>query len=415
MVRSILSFLLVVLLAFGPEVSYAQSLILPQPGALVTVSPAYIPVLMKGMKIHTDNPMLFDFIVDSGKSGLSVTGNAFQAESQKLIKYFLAALTIKENDLWVNLSPYEKDRMTSETLATTAMGQEMLAQDYLLKQLTASLMHPEQDLGKKFWARVYSEAQARLGTTDVPVDTFNKVWIMADKAKVFERNGAAYVVGAHLKVMLESDYLAMDHNGVGAASGRPQQSIDDPQTEMSKNLIREIILPAIQEEVNEGTNFAPLRQIFYSMILATWYKKALKGALLNQVYTDKAKTDGVLASDPKGAEVVFEQYLAAYRKGVVNLIKEEADPLTGEAVPRKYFSGGIPERMNVPEVLEIEKKGNPDLAMDKAAIIQTELDLSQAPDMAEKISAADVVTRHILNIITSVRPLNGQCFINLIN
>ena len=32
---------------------------------------------------------------------------------------------------------------------------------------------------------------------------FNKVWIVADKAKVLERNNTAYVVGAHLKVMLE--------------------------------------------------------------------------------------------------------------------------------------------------------------------------------------------------------------------
>jgi hypothetical protein len=31
-------------------------------------------------------------------------------ESDKLIKYFMATLAIPEKDLWVNLSPYEKDR-----------------------------------------------------------------------------------------------------------------------------------------------------------------------------------------------------------------------------------------------------------------------------------------------------------------
>ena len=291
------------------------------------------------MKIHPDNPVLLDFIVDSGHSGLKIDSQAFKNESQKLIKYFLAALTIKEKDLWVNLSPYEKDRMLSADLGQTEMGQEMLAQDYLLKQLTASFMNPEKDLGRKFWDRVYSEARAQFGTSDIPVDTFNKVWIMADKAKVFERDGSAFVVASHLKVMLESDYLAMDHNGVGAALGRPQQG--DAQTELSKGLIRQIILPAIEQEINEGRNFAPLRQMFHSMILATWYKKALKDALLNQVYTDKGKTGGVAARDPKAKEKIFEQYLAAYRTGAVNLIKEEADPQTGEITPRKYFSGGV--------------------------------------------------------------------------
>jgi len=81
-------------------------------------------------------------------------------------------------------------------------------QDYILKQLTASLIYPEKDLGKKFWDKVYAKAQQQFGTTDIPVDTFNKVWIVADKAKVLEKNNAGYVVGAHLKVMLESDYMA---------------------------------------------------------------------------------------------------------------------------------------------------------------------------------------------------------------
>jgi phosphoglucomutase len=381
MVRSIISVVLSVLLAFGPGISRAQSL-LPQPGTTLSTSPSYIPVLIKGMKVHPDNPVLLDFIVDSGHSGFKIDSQAFKNESQKLIKYFLAALTIKEKDLWVNLSPYEKDRMLSVDLGQTEMGQEMLAQDYLLKQLTASFMNPEKDLGRKFWDRVYSEARAQFGTSDIPVDTFNKVWIMADKAKVFERDGSAFVVASHLKVMLESDYLAMDHNGVGAALGRPQQG--DAQTELSKGLIRQIILPAIEQEINEGRNFAPLRQMFHSMILATWYKKALKDALLNQVYTDKGKTGGVAARDPKAKEKIFEQYLAAYRTGAVNLIKEEADPQTGEITPRKYFSGGVAGNItldfaakNDPETISGLKPAGND------GEVKIKLDFSQRVDKAE--------------------------------
>ncbi len=297
---------------------------------------AYMPLIIKGMKVHPENPILFDFIVDTGHSGIKISSPAFKDQSQKLIKYFLAALTIKEKDLWVNLSPYEKDRMLSADLGKTQMGQEMLAQDYLLKQLTASFMDPEKDLGRKFWDRIYSEARAQFGTSDIPVDTFNKVWIMADKARVFERDGAAFVVASNLKVMLDSDYLAMQQNSAAADVNQA-----DAPTELSKKLIRQIILPAIEQEINEGVNFAPLRQMFHSMILATWYKKALKDALLNQVYTDKGKTGGVTARDPKAGNAIFEKYIAAYRAGAVNLIKEEADPQTGEMIARKYFSGGV--------------------------------------------------------------------------
>ena len=73
-----------------------------------------------------------------------------------MIKYFFAALTLPEKDVWVNLSPYEKDCIVPKATGDTEMGRDMLAQDYILKQLTASLIYPEKDLGKEFWNRVYT-------------------------------------------------------------------------------------------------------------------------------------------------------------------------------------------------------------------------------------------------------------------
>ena len=91
------------------------------------------------------------------------------------------------------------------------MGRDLLAQDYLLKQLTASLIYPEDATGKEFWNRIYAEAAEKFGTTNIPVNTFNKVWIVPEKAVVYENAKAAtaYVVESKLKVMLEEDYLAL--------------------------------------------------------------------------------------------------------------------------------------------------------------------------------------------------------------
>ena len=47
-----------------------------------------------------------------------------------------------------------------DNLGQTEMGRDMLAQDYILKQLTASLIYPEKHLGKTFWDEVYAKAQA---------------------------------------------------------------------------------------------------------------------------------------------------------------------------------------------------------------------------------------------------------------
>src|SRR5262249_26890707 len=155
-------------------------------------------------------------IVDQGQDKLADAD--FRKEGQKLIKYFLAGLAIPEKYLWVNLSPYEKNKIVPQALGQTDMGRDLLIEDYMLKQITASLIYPETHLGKVFWDRVYEKSQDKFGTGAIPVNTLNKVWITADQAEVYEHGQSAFVVNSHLKVMLEEDYLAMSKNR-GQGSG----------------------------------------------------------------------------------------------------------------------------------------------------------------------------------------------------
>jgi|GEM_PF-1418281 len=306
---------------------------MPQPGTMVTLTPAFMPSHLRGMVIHPNDPFKFDFLVYRGDQQL--TNDQKQLEYSKLIKYFLAALAIPDEDQWVNLSPYEKDRIIPDNYGLTEMGRDVLAQDYMLKQVSSSLTNPDTELGKKFWDAVYEKAYDKLGTTDIPTDTFSKVWIVPDKAVIFEKGNSVVVLEHHLKVMLESDYRAMKENGDSAGS----TAADNEAVKISKDVMREIIIPAIQKEVNEGKNFAPLRQIHNSMLLAAWYKRALKESILTRVYGDQAKVKGV-DQDPKANQEIFNQYLAAFKKGVFNMIKEDVDRFSQEVVPRKYFSGG---------------------------------------------------------------------------
>jgi len=42
-----------------PPRAYAQSLNIPAPGAMVSTSPSFMPVMMKGLKVHPENPHPF--------------------------------------------------------------------------------------------------------------------------------------------------------------------------------------------------------------------------------------------------------------------------------------------------------------------------------------------------------------------
>ena len=109
------------------------------------------------------------------------------------------------------------------------------------------MIDPRKELGKEFWVRVYKKAQEQFGTTEVPVNTFNKVWILADTAKVFVNKNEVYVVNSHMKVMLEEDYLAKEKQGGSQVSGLRSQEKATSVSSLSSQVVREIILPEIEK------------------------------------------------------------------------------------------------------------------------------------------------------------------------
>ena len=324
-----------------PSLGFAQGAVtlqLPKPGTMVGFSEQFTPALIKGLRIHPENPFLFDFILDAGKNNLNQ--QELQSESEKMVKYFLAALTVPEKDMWVNLSPYEKSRILPDAFSHTDLGRDLLGEDYLLKQTAASAIFPEKELGKAFWSHVYKLAKEKYGTTEIPVSSFNKVWIVAGKVSVYEKPQAVYIVDSHLNVMLQEDYLATQKSSMPASSNTscPQVSLKD---QIANKISREIVLPEIEKEINEGRNFALLRQAYQSVILATWFKRALKDSILNEMYADKNKVTGIDNISSLQKQEIYDRYLQAYKKGAFNYIKDETDALTNQTISKKYFSGGM--------------------------------------------------------------------------
>lgn len=358
--------------------------VIPKPGTMVNLSPAYTPAYLKGIVIHPENALKFDFLIHKGNGNLDQDQK--KEEYSKLIKYFLASLTVPDKDQWVNLSPYEKNRIIADDFGKTEMGRDVLGQDYLLKQITSSLMYPESGLGKAFWDKVYERAYKEFGTTDIPVNTFNKVWIVPDEALIYESGNTAYVVKSHLKVMLEEDYLSLNKHTAIENPDPKQNALHS----VSSKVIKEIILPEIEREVNEDKNFSMLRQVFSGMLLATWYKMALKESLLGKVYADKAKVQGV-NQDPKNNEEIYQRYLRAFKKGVYNYIKEDTDKYTNQVIPRKYFAGGF-IRGIAPKVIDVS-----DGAMNAAVGADKDQDLAVVV-----IDAARVVASRVLAAATAV-------------
>ena len=297
------------------------------------------PPTLRGLLLNADDPLRLDFIVDTGSPGARPA--RFRREADRLIKYFLAALTFPEDAQWVNLSPGQPDRVVPPDFGLTGMGQDMLAQDYLLKQFSAAQLSPAHALGQAFWDRVYRATARRLGTTQIPLTVFHRVWIVPDQARVFHDGNAVYILSSHLRVMTDQDYQL-------EKGPPPPGDAERPAAAIQAAAFQDLILPMIEQEVNTGPAFAPLRQIFQAVILATWYKRNLTAGLLSQSYTDQRKVPGITGPDQPGVQQIYAQYLTALSQGAQQIIHESRDPVSGQIIPRKYVSGGIRTRLTGP-------------------------------------------------------------------
>jgi superfamily II DNA or RNA helicase len=344
MMRKFVSGLMVLVLISGNIVNSATAAeglagILPPPGERVALSAFYQPPLLVGLKVFPDNPLRFNFIIDAGSRKENLYG--LRKASRQMVGYFLAGLTIPDDDVWVNLSPQEKDRIAPDALAATWMGRDMLAQDYLLKQVASALSYPESSLGRTFWADIYRRLQEVYGTTDIAVEVFNKVWVMPEVADIYEQQNMALIADSRLKVMMESDYRA------GQNSQERDQALNDSKqndqgavSSTADDAIRRWLIPVLDEQVNQGKHFAVLRQIYHALILAQWFKRRLHDEIWSRNYIGHKKTAGIDVEDRLIKEKIYRRYLSAFKKGAYNYIHEEAES-GGEVFARKYFSGGV--------------------------------------------------------------------------
>lgn len=314
--------------------------------------------LMKGLVLDLKNPLNLKFYFDSMDKK-----NIAQDDLDRMIRYFLGFLSTPQDKLWVNLSPYESNRIIPNQLAKLDIGKDLLLEDYILKQITTSLTDPKTSYGKKFWDKVYQVVLKLTKTTNLPIETFYKVWIVPDSLKIWEykslenqvikknnrENIVAFVKEARLKVMLEDDYFAIQNlpaGKVGNHSAKREYTFDKKYrckkecNKKIKEIFKKEILPLIEEEVNAGASFAPLRQMYYVLILATYFKQKLSKDSLYSHYIDKENTTALNQHDPKIKDFIYTAYVKSFKQGQINCLVKDSVGVKNTFKTRRYFSGG---------------------------------------------------------------------------
>jgi hypothetical protein len=270
----------------------------------------------------------FDLLLDKGDAK-QLTDEQAQDAAGKLMEYFRTGLQLPNSMFWVNLRPDAADNIIDPYLEKTDIGKIFLDADLQLKKDLARLTNPDTKEGREYWDKLYQKAESLFGSNDLEIPTVTRPWIVPDEIVVGETANTAYVYKATLKVMLEQDYL----------KDATAYNFSDPRLKelnaYSSELIRSAIIPKLIREVNASKRYAALRQVYYSLILAQWFKtKFEQGSGI-----DRKDLSGLTSASAWSKDTYYNAYKRSFSEGEYK--KEQSVQTSSGITVRTYVSGGI--------------------------------------------------------------------------
>ena len=297
-----------------------------------TLSPdKFRPLHLRSLSFDQSNNN-FKLLLDKGDTK-NFQDKQIRSTAQDLLDYFFVGLALPNDSFWVNLRPDAPSDIIDPLLAQTEVGKILLEADLQLKKDTAQATHPGTPEGKQYWDKLYQKAGEIYGNQNVTIPTLTRPWIVPNEIIIRESTDSAYVYKATLKVMLEQDYLK-DSTTYAFKDEREKQL-----NEYSTQLIRKTIIPRLTQEINNAKRYAPLRQVYYSLILAQWFKARNQGK--NTSYAKRINRKDLATLQAKTAYSVntyFNAYKDNFTKGEYNVQEPRSTPY-GQVI-RSYFSGG---------------------------------------------------------------------------
>jgi hypothetical protein len=326
--------------------SLISCFVFEQTGFAQVAAPMGIPAYLSGFSIPDKfrpvhlrylsyDPLAnnFDLLLDKGDAK-DLKQNQIEETTQELLKYFQVGITLPNKSFWVNLRPDGENDVIDPLVEKTDLGKILLEADLQLKKDMAKCTSPDTAEGRQYWDKLYQKAESLFGGMEVSIPTLTRPWIVPGEIIIRETDESAYIYKATLKVMLEQDYL----------KDSAEYSFDDKRLKIlndySSDLLRKLIIPKLTKMVNSSKQYAPLRQVYYSLILAQWFKQKFHGR--EGIYSSRIDTMDLsdLTSKTKWSKsTYFKAYQKSFKNGEYNL-SESVYNSYGQTI-RSYVSGGM--------------------------------------------------------------------------
>lgn len=210
---------------------------------------------------------------------------------------FFVWLALPEDAFTVNLNPGEPDRIIDSEFGRTDAGRVLLEADLELKTTTGELLDPGTTLGREFWDALPGDENCMS----------SRKWIVPAPATVHDTGDELFILDAPLEVKMEAEHLP----AAGGIDGCP--TTDTATQQRNEDVYRRMILPLVEEAVNEAPEYADLRRVYYSRVAAQWYRE--RSATERTAYSDIIDSGDIsrwVSQEDWSPREVFDRYVESY-------------------------------------------------------------------------------------------------------
>lgn len=258
----------------------------------------------------------------SAKVGGSSDPTAGRNEALQSLDSLFVWLELNPDKFWVNLNPAEPDRIIDPQLAKTDAGRILLESDLALKRVSIHIDRPDGPLGSQLISSPGYSAEP--GCSDF------RLWIVPAPATVQQDGDSLLVLDAPLDVKIDSADLRIPD--------RPVVTCPRAIHDNNAQTYRALILPKIRDFVNKSPEFADLRRVYLSRVVAEWYKQRNARGRANH-YGELIGENDVTrwpARTTWTSQAVFDQYMNSLKNGEWTGTARGADGKT-----YVYTEGGV--------------------------------------------------------------------------
>lgn len=298
----------------------------------------FTSIKLNCISVSTDSSGVvnFDYLFDAQKAKGTYAG--INPINSTLIgtTAFITGLAVSNEKFWVNLAPWEPDRIIDEELKQSEVGRIMLEADLQMKRDFSNYGNPcASQIGKEYWMfldgkreilvqqcmRKYpGEIKDRDNVYFRPV---TRHWIVPDKVYAYTNGSEIYIINATLTISSDpvTDHASfvVNNQDVWTLSRGCQEELNRSALEFSqyaKELSDSMILPYVVADVNHAERYEDLRNVYFALALAQWYKSNINPEMdIFRDGLDSSDSAALNVLGPWDHREIWEDYVYSFENG----------------------------------------------------------------------------------------------------